>query len=477
MEGNNMLFVLGVTNMRIKQLEIKGLHNIYDYHIDFNDDLTFIYGENGCGKTTVLDIVTSIVTGKIYNLFSYNFSEIALFFQKEHQNKNDEIRIISYNGIYELSLSHPDICETIEDIQKLNDMIISHDEDELMFERRFMTNYEIPRFLRKNFNYIYLPLSRNSQDGTDILDSLPYRRRRAMLYSEKDFNNKNYLNGSLRYVEEIIRSEYLRISSTENMINAKFRSNILTSSLKVNNEYNFKNLFASVRRQKSLSGIEKNRTEYIKTLKSIGEWNEDTNKQVETFFEKYRTAFTEIQQSDAEGRYGVTVDFLLMNMEFNRIQEIAEQAQIIEKEKEHNRLSITTFLETVNAFFDIGEDKKQISINDEGKITVIAESPYRRLSLYNLSSGEKQIVIIFASLVFGLPDGKRGIYIIDEPEASLHLAWQKNFVASIQKVNHSVQLIFATHAPEIIGRFSNRTVKLQKKISPSSKERVDLFDE
>lgn len=93
------------------------------------------------------------------------------------------------------------------------------------FERRFMSMYKSPRFLKDTFNYIYLPLSRNSQDGTDMMDSIAYRRRRSMLYSEKDIVNKNYLNDSLRYVEEIIRTGCMRITTTENSINSKFRSN------------------------------------------------------------------------------------------------------------------------------------------------------------------------------------------------------------------------------------------------------------
>ncbi len=105
-----------------------------------------------------------------------------------------------------------------------------------------------------------------------------------------------------------------------------------------------------------------------------------------------------MQQEGRNGGHGVTIDFLLMNMEFNRIKEIASQAQEIEREKEKVRTPITAFLNTVNDFFGIGEDKKHISISNEGKIRVEADSPHRKLSLYSLSSGEKQIIIIFDCL-------------------------------------------------------------------------------
>lgn len=77
-----MIIFLEATNMIIKRLEIKNLHGIYNYNVSFNDDLTFIFGENGCGKTTILDIVSSIVTGRLYNLFSYDFDEIVLSYRK-----------------------------------------------------------------------------------------------------------------------------------------------------------------------------------------------------------------------------------------------------------------------------------------------------------------------------------------------------------------------------------------------------------
>jgi len=57
------------------------------------------------------------------------------------------------------------------------------------------------------------------------------------------------------------------------------------------------------------------------------------------------------------------------------------------------------------------------------------------------------------------------------------LAWQKSFVESIRRVNNSIQLIFATHAPEIIGKYSDHAVKLQKKINPLAKEMDDMYDE
>ena len=64
--------------LKIKKLEVIKLYNMYDYNIEFNDDITFLHGKNGCGKTTILNIITYIITGRIYKLFSYDFEKIIL---------------------------------------------------------------------------------------------------------------------------------------------------------------------------------------------------------------------------------------------------------------------------------------------------------------------------------------------------------------------------------------------------------------
>ena len=66
--------------MIIKRLVIKRLYGYYDYDISFNPDLTLLYGSNGCGKTTILNILESIITGKITELFKYSFTYIKLFY-------------------------------------------------------------------------------------------------------------------------------------------------------------------------------------------------------------------------------------------------------------------------------------------------------------------------------------------------------------------------------------------------------------
>ena len=49
----------------LSKLTVKKLYGNYDYDVKFNADVTLLYGTNGCGKTTILNIITSIITGSI----------------------------------------------------------------------------------------------------------------------------------------------------------------------------------------------------------------------------------------------------------------------------------------------------------------------------------------------------------------------------------------------------------------------------
>lgn len=70
------------------------------------------------------------------------------------------------------------------------------------------------------------------------------------------------------------------------------------------------------------------------------------------------------------------------------------------------------------------------------------------LSPYQLSSGEKQLIIILTLVL----TQKRELYILimDEPEISLHFEWQKTLFDNILSLNPNVQVITSTHSPALI---------------------------
>ena len=72
--------------------------------------------------------------------------------------------------------------------------------------------------------------------------------------------------------------------------------------------------------------------------------------------------------------------------------------------------------------------------------------------IFELSSGEKQLIIMLAHLAFYNSSNRSPIFIIDEPELSLHISWQEIFVDALLKASPDTQFIMATHSPAILAK-------------------------
>jgi len=147
-----------------------------------------------------------------------------------------------------------------------------------------------------------------------------------------------------------------------------------------------------------------------------------------------------------------------------QIQQIINLYENFKKQKSELDKPLIDFLTVINDFYNTGRYGKTIKFSDDGNHILIQkkfDNSEKILRKYDLSSGEEQIFILLANLVTNLSsDTQEGIYIIDEPELSLHLEWQLKLVDSIFKINPKVQLIFATHSPDIISHYDSNAIRL-----------------
>ncbi len=447
--------------MLIKRVHIHNLHGQHNYDIEFDSKLTFLFGANGCGKTTVLNILAAIVTGKLYSLTDIVFDRIDLFYgdQKNREEKvqieillkekNKKTMVVRFDkGNYE-----------IEDIDNLKERLYRKNEDENI-ERIFLNMYPFVNDIVSKFNYVYLPLSRYGYDRYDERDYYRYGYSRRHYYEIQQNPYNSYLNDSLRIVSELIRNSCMNINIQENKVNDKFRNDVLSSMIRVSSDMHISQIIEEISKCE-WNEVLKSKEAYIKTLKEIGVYDEKLQKEIEAFFEAFKSAYDDYvkQKNDNNEKAGIRIDLAWQYAEFLKIRNIAELAKENEKIKEKIRQPKTLFEELINDFFLSSGTHKKITVTSEGQ--VVFETKGKKLHLADLSSGEKQIVITFASLIFGLKSKGTGIFIVDEPEASLHLQWQNKFVPAILKTNKNVQLIFATHSPELIGEYRNKAVRLK----------------
>lgn len=72
----------------------------------------------------------------------------------------------------------------------------------------------------------------------------------------------------------------------------------------------------------------------------------------------------------------------------------------------------------------------------------------QRLTPYQLSSGEKQLLVIMLTAL--IENGEHYALLMDEPEISLHIEWQKQLISLIRELNPNAQIILSTHSPALI---------------------------
>jgi len=85
----------------------------------------------------------------------------------------------------------------------------------------------------------------------------------------------------------------------------------------------------------------------------------------------------------------------------------------------------------------------------------------RPLSTAQLSSGEQHMLVLLYELLFKVQPNS--LILIDEPEISLHVAWQLQLLSDIQRITElsTIDVLIATHAPGIISDRLDLTVELK----------------
>jgi predicted ATPase len=117
-----------------------------------------------------------------------------------------------------------------------------------------------------------------------------------------------------------------------------------------------------------------------------------------------------------------------------------------------------SFFEDMLESKDLGN--KKITVDKNKGFSVITDAG-QELKLSNLSSGEQQEIILLYELLFKVTEDS--LVLIDEPETSMHVEWQRQFIPDLKKirqVNNNLSFLIATHSPQIIGNDWDLTVDL-----------------
>lgn len=448
--------------MYLKSLEVIRLHKIYNYSLQFNQDITILYGENGSGKTTILSILEIILTAKIWELFDTNFERITL--QGDHDYSISIFRKIDKEkGLYlEIKMSENGI-DKFENIfqNTINSLEIS-DKNTSVFLDEIHSIYPMISEMEKIFNELYLPINRiPSTFREEKIRVNPFRG-----YSLSDSTN---INNALIRAMGLIEKENRIIESRKNRYNQDFKNQILSSSLDINTD-NLSNILKN-ELIVDTDKIDNLQVEYFKMLDNLDVPNEH-KKKIGKFLNNYQKKLPNIinslqlNRSNSNNQEVDLMTFFFEASEIVRMKKVLPIAENLEKRLSDISSKINNFTSIVNSFFEDSMEKKELVYDNFGIPYFKIKGRTEKISLEYLSSGEKQIVILFANLILTNQYLKskifKNIFIADEPEISLHMLWQLKLIPNILKSRKKLQIILATHSPEIVGEFENKMFELKK---------------
>jgi predicted ATP-binding protein involved in virulence len=116
---------------------------------------------------------------------------------------------------------------------------------------------------------------------------------------------------------------------------------------------------------------------------------------------------------------------------------------------------VNLLVEVVNARFL----RKKLNIDPVRGFDIVTRRG-ERIPPASLSSGEQHELVLLYDLLFNVQRGT--LVLIDEPEISLHVAWQQQFLNDINRIATltSLRFIVATHSPQIVNKWWTHAVAL-----------------
>jgi len=128
--------------------------------------------------------------------------------------------------------------------------------------------------------------------------------------------------------------------------------------------------------------------------------------------------------------------------------------QILDTKEESARVQIQKriddFFGIVNSYF--ADSHKRIEIKTDKAATIVFRDAVSGafVPIDKLSAGEKQLLLVLFKVF--LQEEKPYITLIDEPETSLHISWQRNLIDTLRQLNPKGQLLIATQSPSILSK-------------------------
>jgi len=448
--------------MRISRITVKNLFGIFDHTIPLKleDRITIIHGPNGFGKTIMLRMVNGLFNKNYSELQNIPFDQFDILFQDNS--------LLKVNKLFEekKSLKHKKEIRKESNTPKLQIEYSNSTKDKLRscyldsFPDEIPINFPpgiieemIPNLSRTGSKLWIDTYTGQSFNIREVLNRYGHLLPFKIPGFEKEEEWWQKLQGSVDI--HLIESQRL-YNIPENIINHKRRSQMRPSVMEYSEE-----LAETIQQKLAESAAlsqSLDRTFPARLVEQMGHSKlaENDLREKLGLLEKERTRLKDAGLLDKEDDMGFlpreeigsnTKDVLTVY-----VQDVEKKLSVFNEIAK----KIDLFKTIINKRFLY----KKIKISKEEGFSLDALNG-KQLPLTKLSSGEQHELVLLYQLLFKVkPDA---LILIDEPELSLHVAWQKQFLKDLQEITKisSFDVLIATHSPQIIHDRWDLTVDLK----------------
>lgn len=472
----------------IKEVEVT---NLFDegnnYKIEFIDGCNCIFGGNGTGKTTIINLIVNALNVDIESLSKSPFGKLNIFIAKTGQKRKSKLLTITRTinndnstlkfGITQIK--YDPIGEVDVPAFRIHPVGIGYD-------NRIDVKYgEQIAILRKcisgKINLTHVPLTRfhdsDSINNRNDKDDIIHFALRGKNISNEEINE--ILDPSIRMLTSLQKQFIGQSNENRKKINEKLdtlKSTIIEKTM-INDTLikDINKAFPKISQLAKSAPKEINVPAYIEKLNDAGIKNLDDKisdhfniwqSVVGDFSKNYSDltsinsdeSATEKKKAEAHQRYSASYFSLFVLTHFqDRFMSIVKDVELMQNAKALLTKSFRDYELEINNYF---EDKKTFKLTEDGHFDIEScTSRKKHLSFSDLSSGEKHILMILGRAALCSDEGT--IFVADEPELSLHLDWQRKILPSIIKLSPKSQIIVATHSPSITAKKSH-DINLEK---------------
>ena len=422
----------------LDSVEISGLwgSSAKPIKISFDRHFNFLIGPNGTGKTTVINLIAAALKADFETLDKIEFSTLSISLAKPRGRIKPRIDIVK---TVKKGVPYYDIEYQIRN--KATDKPTKFDLDALAEERAFRGLP--PRMLReRHVKQRYLDVQKHLESLVTVC-WLSIHRQTSEEQAPHERGYKSTIDRKLDSLTYELAKYFFELSQSYSLKTREFQKRSFLSMLTAEQE----NVLVGLSNELD---VEAEKQALSKVFELLEVAPSEYEKKLQVHFQQFEDSRRKYSQ---EGKMSAR--------EFSAIYNVWKSHSLVQyyKELESARREIysprETFISVVNEML---HGRKILAIPAGNEIRV-ATSQGRPIPLEELSSGEKQLLIILGEAL--LQRFANVIYIADEPELSLHVAWQEQLTRAITKLNPNAQIVFATHSPDIVSVNLDKVIEME----------------